>query len=124
MNQSGQVRLLSAGTKDNLIVKPVDEQSKSLEIHVYGHLLSNSFLKIAIESSGKERSVVADQVFVDDKLWGFWFGGAVAGKGAAGAGWTRTRFSYDFLLGVRRFQSRHGWLGLAKAHDWGLVAGR
>jgi hypothetical protein len=67
---------------------------------------------------------MADQVFVDDKLWSFWFGGALGGKGAAGAGWTRTRFSYDFLLGVRRFQSRHGCLGLAKAHDWGLVAGR
>jgi hypothetical protein len=55
MSQSGQVRLLSAGTKDNLIVKPVHEQSKGVEIHVYGHLLSNSFLEIAIESSGKER---------------------------------------------------------------------
>jgi hypothetical protein len=72
--------------------------------------------------------VMADQVFVDDKLWSFWFGGALGGKGAAGAGWTREKLAYDFLLGARRFQSCdvdcHGWLGLAKAHDWGLVAGR
>jgi hypothetical protein len=57
MSQSVQVRLLSAGTKDNLIVEPVDEQSNGLELHVYSHLLSNSFLEITIESSGKERGV-------------------------------------------------------------------